>query len=226
VAGRGGAGGGPSCALVDCIQGRDCCNGACVNTANDPLNCGGCNKRCEGDKPYCGNGMCMPPPCGLNIICTAISTCCGETCCGPGQLCCQEQGPVSRAPTCHTPTADQPTCPQGCAPLCVSDRNKKKDITPADTDAVLVKVSKLPIATWTYTSEPAGVRHMGPMAQDFRASFGLGDDDRTYNPVDAHGVALAAIQALERRVAEQARRIDRLERENRALRSGGGARSR
>jgi hypothetical protein len=34
------------------------------------------------------------------------------------------------------------------------------------------------------------------MAQDFRATFGLGDDDRTYFAVDAQGVALAAIQAL------------------------------
>ena len=125
-----------------------------------------------------------------------------------------------RAPTCHTPTSDQPTCPQGCAPLCVSDRNKKKDITPADTAAVLQAVSKQPISTWTYNSEPAGVRHLGPMAQDFRSSFGLGDDDRTYNAIDAHGVALAAIQALEKRVADQGKRIERLERENRRLRSG------
>ena len=120
----------------------------------------------------------------------------------------------------HTPTADQPTCPQGCAPLCISDRNKKKNITPADTSAVLDKVSKLPISTWSYTTEPVDVRHMGPMAQDFRASFGLGDDDKTYNAIDAHGVALAAIQALERRVAQQEKRIERLERENRRLRSG------
>jgi len=35
--------------------------------------------------------------------------------------------------------------------------------------------------------------------------------------VDAHGVALAAIQALERVVAEQEKRIERLERENRRL---------
>jgi hypothetical protein len=55
------------------------------------------------------------------------------------------------------------------------------------------------------------------MAQDFRASFGLGNDDRTYHSVDAHGVALAAIQALERVVRQQEQRIRRLEQENRAL---------
>ena len=62
---------------------------------------------------------------------------------------------------------------------------------------------------------------MGPMAQDFRASFGLGDDDKTYHAIDAHGVALAAIQALEKRVAEQGRRIERLEREIAGVRSAG-----
>ena len=66
--------------------------------------------------------------------------------------------------------------------MCVSDRNKKKNITPADTSAVLDKVSKLPISTWSYTAEPGEVRHMGPMAQDFRASFGLGDDDGRTTP--------------------------------------------
>ena len=115
------------------------------------------------------------------------------------------------------PTSDQPTCPQGCAPFCISDRNQKKNITPADTAEILKKVSELPISHWTYTNEPTDVRHLGPMAQDFRASFGLGSDDRTYHPVDAHGVALAAIQALERVVAEQGKRIERLERENRQL---------
>jgi hypothetical protein len=55
------------------------------------------------------------------------------------------------------------------------------------------------------------------MAQDFHASFGLGNDDRTYNSVDAHGVALASIQALERMVAAQEKRIDRLEHENQRL---------
>jgi len=56
------------------------------------------------------------------------------------------------------------------------------------------------------------------MAQDFHASFGLGgSDDRTYNTVDAHGVAMAAIQELEKIVAAQEKRIEKLERENRRL---------
>jgi hypothetical protein len=124
---------------------------------------------------------------------------------------------VSGVETCLTPTASQPTCPQGCSPACVSDRNRKKNIEPADTAAVLEKVSHLPISTWTYREEPTDVRHLGPMAQDFRTSFGLGNDDKTFFSVDAHGVALAAIQALDRIVGEQQKRIEALERENREL---------
>jgi hypothetical protein len=124
---------------------------------------------------------------------------------------------VSRAPVCFTPTAAQPTCPQGCAPLCRSDRAQKRNITPVDPAAVLDRVRGLPLATWRYREEPEGVRHLGPMAQDFRAAFGLGDDDRSYHAVDAQGVALAAIQALERMASEQRRRIETLEAQNRKL---------
>src|SRR5581483_6064465 len=184
-AGGGRADGGGVC-NVFCMTGRNCCGGACVNEQNDPMNCGTCGKVCEGATPLCSGGQCVTPPCDSTPgVCAANALCCGSSCCAPGQLCCQVDGPISGGPPgCFTPTADQKTCPQGCAPLCVSDRNQKKNITPADTGEVLRRVSRLPIALWTYRAEPDGVRHLGPMAQDFRASFGLGDDDRTYNSID------------------------------------------
>jgi hypothetical protein len=37
---------------------------------------------------------------------------------------------------------------------------------------------------------------MGPTAQDFRAAFGLGEDEKHIPNIDSEGVALAAIQAL------------------------------
>ena len=58
---------------------------------------------------------------------------------------------------------------------------------------------------------------MGPMAQDFKAAFGLGDTDRGYYSVDAHGVSFAAIQALYELSAQQSLRIEGLERENASL---------
>ncbi len=76
----------------------------------------------------------------------------------------------------------------------VSDRNAKRDITEVDPQAVLEKVAALPIATWRY--KQADELHMGPMAQDFSAAFGLGPDDKHIALTDLSGVALAAIKAL------------------------------
>jgi hypothetical protein len=53
----------------------------------------------------------------------------------------------------------------------------------------------LPTSSWQYKSE-RGVRHIGPMAQDFYAAFGVGTDDRHITSIDEEGVALAAIKAL------------------------------
>lgn len=83
----------------------------------------------------------------------------------------------------------------------VSDRNAKKDFVRVEPKEVLERVASMPISTWTYKSEP-GVRHMGPMAQDFRAAFGLGTDDRSIVTIDADGVALTAIQGLNEKVKE------------------------
>ena len=49
------------------------------------------------------------------------------------------------------------------------------------------------------------------MAQDFHAAFGVGPDDRHITTVDANGVALAAIQGLNRKLEEKDARIDQLE---------------
>ncbi len=77
-----------------------------------------------------------------------------------------------------------------------SDKNKKKNIKTVNTNNVLDKVSKLPISTWQYKNQNKEVVHMGPMAQDFRAAFGLGMNDITISDTDVGGVALAAIKAL------------------------------
>jgi hypothetical protein len=78
----------------------------------------------------------------------------------------------------------------------VSDRAVKTAIVPLDDAAILVKVSELPVSEWSYTAQGTGVRHVGPMAQDFYAAFGVGEDDRHITTIDEGGVALAAIKAL------------------------------
>jgi len=77
----------------------------------------------------------------------------------------------------------------------LSDRTMKTDVAPLDDAAILDKVAALPVSVWSYTSEH-GVRHVGPMAQDFYAAFRVGEDDRHITSIDEDGVALAAIKAL------------------------------
>jgi hypothetical protein len=82
-----------------------------------------------------------------------------------------------------------------------SDRALKEEFAPVDCTAILDRVTQLPIETWRYVGQAP--RHIGPMAQDFAAAFHVGPDDRHIDLLDASGVALAAIQALARRVQVQ-----------------------
>ena len=82
------------------------------------------------------------------------------------------------------------------APVHVSDRNLKDNFAAVDGRVVLARLAGIPILAWNYKADSAAVRHMGPMAQDFYAAFGLGDTDRAIFSVDAQGVLFAAVQAL------------------------------
>ena len=87
-----------------------------------------------------------------------------------------------------------------------SDRNAKENIAAVSADEILAKVVALPISKWNY-KRSSGVRHIGPMAQDFYATFGTGKDDTHISTVDEEGVALAAIQGLNQKVNEKDARI-------------------
>jgi len=87
------------------------------------------------------------------------------------------------------------------------------ELLPIDGQEMLEKLAGLPISAWNYTFDDASIRHIGPMAQDFAATFGFGFDDKTISVVDANGVVMVAIQALYRRVVA-------LEAELAALKSG------
>lgn len=82
-----------------------------------------------------------------------------------------------------------------------SDRNMKTNVRSADS--ILNRMEKIPIKSWQYKpgSVPGdnGARHVGPMAQDFKGFFGLGDG-RSIPVVDAVGVNMAATQQLARKV--------------------------
>jgi hypothetical protein len=90
----------------------------------------------------------------------------------------------------------------------ISDRAVKDNVRPVDGRDVLEKVAALPLNTWNYKSQDASIRHIGPMAQDFHAAFGVGEDERHITTVDADGVALAAIQGLNQKLQQELRARD------------------
>jgi hypothetical protein len=88
--------------------------------------------------------------------------------------------------------------------VCSSDRKLKENFQTLDLRDVLRRVVAMPVTSWTFIGHPDR-RHIGPVAQDFHASFGLGDpkDDTHIDIGDSQGVALAAIQGLNAKVEEQ-----------------------
>jgi hypothetical protein len=98
-----------------------------------------------------------------------------------------------------------------------SDRNAKERLEPVDPEAVLDKVSRLPITEWNYKGYSQ--RHIGAMAQDFHAEFPLNESDTTLNDADLHGVTLAAIQGLNRKLHQSEAEMRSLKEQNESLRN-------
>ena len=92
-----------------------------------------------------------------------------------------------------------------------SDVNTKEAIAAVAPDEILAKVSALPVSTWQYKIDNQKCRHLGPMAQDFYAAFGLGRDEKGISPGDVSGVALAAIKGLYAQSKQKDEKIAQLE---------------
>lgn len=97
-----------------------------------------------------------------------------------------------------------------------SDINLKNNFVLIDEDEILDKVAHLDIQKWTYKDRQDEV-HIGATAQDFYQAFGLGADDKHISTIDADGVALAAIKALNKendslkqRLLKQEKMIEKL----------------
>jgi len=104
-----------------------------------------------------------------------------------------------------------------------SSRDQKENFTPVDGQAVLASLADMPITTWNSKAEDPSIRHMGPVAQDFYAAFGLGGSDTSIGTLDADGVALAAIQGLYQLSQEQAAQIAAQQERIQALEQAQGA---
>lgn len=84
-----------------------------------------------------------------------------------------------------------------------SSRTFKEGFTHIDPGAILDKLIALPISAWQYKNDAAEGTHLGPVAEDFKAAFGLGSNERYIATVDEEGIALAAIQGLNARLQTQ-----------------------
>ncbi len=79
--------------------------------------------------------------------------------------------------------------------------------------------------SWNYVGhDPKEFRHYGPMAQEFFAAFGHDDvgtigTPTTINSGDIAGILMIAVQALEKRTAEQKEEVDMLKTENATLKA-------
>jgi hypothetical protein len=96
-----------------------------------------------------------------------------------------------------------------------SDRNLKDRFETVDPASVLDRVSQLPIVEWSYKGYPQ--RHIGAMAQDFHTAFPLNNDDKSLNDADLHGVELAAIKGLNRKLNEKDAEVQGLKQQNETL---------
>lgn len=84
----------------------------------------------------------------------------------------------------------------------LSDVNSKENFRDLADDDVLARIARLPVRQWNYKAQGAGILHIGPTAQDFHSAFGLGEDPLRISTIDADGVALAGVRALESRTRE------------------------
>ena len=135
-----------------------------------------------------------------------------------GQPCGGARGKCCSGLTCCT-GMPVPPGKEYCAATCPkSDRNVKYGFKTTSGKRILEQLMRLPISTWTYNNEPPSVRHIGPMAQDFKAVFSVGADQRFISPLDAAGVSLISVQELTRQVKQLGRDVNALRQENRALR--------
>jgi hypothetical protein len=92
-----------------------------------------------------------------------------------------------------------------------SDADLKENFHPVDGQALLEKIDCLPVSEWNYKTQDQSQKHIGPTAQDFQATFGVGSDGKSISTIDPSGIALAAIKELNKK-------NERLEKENQILR--------
>lgn len=81
-----------------------------------------------------------------------------------------------------------------------SSRAFKEAFAAIDPVNVLEKLVSLPVQSWYYKGNHGDGQHIGPVAEEFASAFGLGSNEQYIGTVDESGIALAAIQGLNKKV--------------------------
>jgi len=97
--------------------------------------------------------------------------------------------------------------PSGTQWSSISDVRAKHRFRELDGADVLARIAAMPVTEWSYKAQNDAIRHIGPTAQDFHAAFGLGEDSLRIGTLDADGVALAGVRALEARTRQQSEEV-------------------
>ena len=84
-----------------------------------------------------------------------------------------------------------------------SSRTLKNQFVSLDASTILAKLASLNIQQWAYKARP-DEKHVGPIAEEFYAAFGLGQGDKNISTIDADGIMMLAIQALQQENAQLA----------------------
>ena len=114
-------------------------------------------------------------------------------------------------------TAGVTLAPGGGSWSSVSDFHMKENVELLDGEDVLRRIRAIPISSWNYKTQDPSIRHIGPMAQDFYAAFGVGENEKLISTIDIDGVSLAAAKALESRSVAQQAEIEALKQRNTEL---------
>lgn len=77
-----------------------------------------------------------------------------------------------------------------------SDADLKENFSEVNGEELLSKIEELTVTEWNYKNEGSQVKHIGPTAQDFQKTFGVGSDGKSISTIDPSGIALAAIKEL------------------------------
>ncbi|NBB91771.1 MAG: hypothetical protein GVY32_01220 [Gammaproteobacteria bacterium] len=93
--------------------------------------------------------------------------------------------------------------------LLTSTREAKTDFHEIDEREILERLASLEISGWRYKHEDEQTVHIGPVAEEFQAVFGL-SDGRRLNMIDTTGIAFAAIKALDSELGRKQDQVDEL----------------